>query len=100
MTTEAVARKTDTFATGHGCDIIGTLDALSTTVFVNGLEIATIGTPSVPHNILVGKNCVPHIADVTTGSSTVFANDRAVARITDSIDSGTITTGSLNVFCS
>jgi len=55
----AVARKGDTFATGHGC---------------NGSST------------------------IARGSGNVFANDKAIARVGDSIDAGAITSGSPNVF--
>ena len=97
MALRPVSRTLDGFITGHGCDIASVIVALPTNVYVNGRQIATLGAVSAPHTILSGRVCVPHLSVVFTGSLSVFANGRPVARVLDSIDSGAIITGSTNV---
>jgi uncharacterized Zn-binding protein involved in type VI secretion len=99
MASQPVARNGDSFLTGHGCTTVSVIVSLPTNVYVNGRPIATVGAPSAPHTILSGRNCVPHMAAVFTGSATVFADGRPVARVGDAIDAGAIITGSSDVYC-
>lgn len=99
MATRPVARNADAFLTGHGCTAVSVIVALPTNVYVNGRPIATVGAASAPHTILSGRNCVPHMSAVFTGSTSVFANGRPVARLGDAIDAGAISTGSSDVYC-
>ena len=95
-----VARKDDTISTGHGCDgtstIIGPTGA-SANVFVNNRAVECKGNPVAAHTIMSGIVCVPHSAVINIGSPTVFVGNIEVARLTDSVDSGNITSASTNV---
>ena len=93
-----VARIGDSIATGHGCDGTTTLTGPSSDVFANNLGVERQGDPTVVHR-LTGKGCsVTHTAAVNAGSGTVFVNNKAIARIGDSADAGSITSGSPSVF--
>lgn len=91
----AVARKTDKFKTGHSCTVISTLTGPSIDVFANGLGVERKGDPSVVHTV---GSCTPHTVNIASGSSTVFVNDRPIARIGDRIDKDSIISGSPDVF--
>jgi uncharacterized Zn-binding protein involved in type VI secretion len=93
-----VARQSDQFRTGHGCNTISTVTGPSTNVFANGRGVERKGDPSVVHLVQIGKKCWPHSVTIAAGSSTVFVNGKPIARVGDSIDSGAITTGSNDVF--
>jgi len=94
----AVARIGDSIATGHGCDGSTTLTGPSGNVFVNSLGVERQGDPTVSHRIS-GRNCsVSHAAAVNAGSGTVFVNGSPIARVGDSADAGSITSGSPTVF--
>lgn len=93
-----VARIGDTISTGHGCDGVTTLTGPSGDVLVNNIGVERQGDPTVVHR-LTGKGCsVTHAAAINVGSGTVFVNNKAIARIGDSADSGSITSGSPNVY--
>lgn len=94
----AVARKGDQVNTGHECDTITTTNVCSSTVFVNGKGVNRKGDEITIHTIKAGKVCVPHSAVINVGSSTVFVDGIPLARLGDSTDSGTIISGSSNVF--
>lgn len=93
-----VARQNDQFKTGHGCATTSTVTGPSTDVFANGRGVERQGDPSVVHSIKRGSKCKPHTVNISGGSSTVFVNGKPIARVGDAIDSGSITTGSDNVF--
>jgi uncharacterized Zn-binding protein involved in type VI secretion len=106
----AVARIGDTITTGHGCDSTSQIKQGSSNVFANGRGITRVGD-SDTHNIptptvVVGEDgnpvtilvCLPHTVTVGSGSSSVFVNGRAIARVGDSFSGESITTGSPNVF--
>jgi len=93
-----VARIGDSIVTGHGCDSTTTLTGPSTDVFANNLGVERQGDPTVVHR-LTGSGCsVTHTAAINAGSGTVFVNNKAIARIGDSADAGSITSGSPTVF--
>lgn len=95
----AVARKDDTVATGHLCDTTTTILSASTTVFAEGRGVARKTDPLASHTILAGTVCVPHPGQIVNiGSSTVFVNGLPIARVGDSADLGTITSGAGTVF--
>ena len=94
----AVARRGDRFNTGHKCTVTSTITGPSRDVFANGRGVERRGDPSVVHTIKIGKKCKPHSVNISGGSSTVFVNGRPIARVGDSIDNGSITSGSNNVF--
>jgi len=95
----AVSRKGDTTTTGHVCTSTTTLDTPGQgTCFANSILIARKSDPTVSHIHPPAPACPPHVANVNVGSSNVFVEGLAVARIGDSTDSGALTTGSGNVF--
>ena len=97
-----VTRDGDATTTGHGCDATTTVTGPSTDVFCNTKGVERKGDPTASHTIPNEADppvCVTHTsATITEGSSTVFVNGRAIARITDDCDAGDITEGSTNVF--
>ena len=96
----AVARKSgkDTINTGHGCDATTVTNKGSDDVFVNGIGACRKGDELQIHTVPQGKSCVPHTSYINSGSSTVFVNGISIARLGDSADSGSITSGSSDVF--
>jgi len=97
----AVARKDDVTSTGHLCSATTTVVGPSENVFCNTRGVERKGDPAAPHTIPNSATppvCVPHSAVINVGSSTVFVNNKSIARIDDSCDGGKITTGSSNVF--
>ena len=97
-----VTRDGDATTTGHGCDATTTVTGPSTNVFCNSLGVERKTDPTAAHTIPNGASppvCVSHSgAVINAGSSTVFVNGKAIARIGDSCDGGNITGGSSNVF--
>ena len=99
MPAAARAQNVDTISTGHPCDGTAQISGTSqSSVYVNGIIASVTGDAIAPHTILVGDECVPHIAFVSGGSSTVFFEVIPAARVGDSADAGQIITGSPNVF--
>ncbi len=94
----AVARKGDSFATGHGCDGASIIAQGSSNVFTNNIATSRRGDMSAPHLLPVGLGCGTHAVPIVGGSGTVFVNNIPIARKGDSIDGGAITGGSSNVF--
>lgn len=94
----AVARIDDTILTGHGCTPQTTIIGPSENVFVNNRGVERRGDPTKVHSF-GGRRCSSvHSAQINAGSSTVFVNNKPLARVNDSVDSGFITSGSPNVF--
>ena len=93
-----VCREKDSTTTGHLCDIITKVTGSSGNVKCNGKGVERKGDPTITHEILQGIVCVPHLSNIKSGSSSVFVNGKAIARITDACDLGAITGGSGNVF--
>ena len=95
----AICRVGDSLSTGHPCDGTTTIGGSNTdgTVSANGIAVIVIGAPTVTHNILVGDACVPHVAALNAGSSTVRVNGIGVGRVGDSADAGSMTSGSGDV---
>ena len=96
-----VCRKDDTATTGHGCDTTTTVVGPSEDVFCNTRGVERKTDPTAAHTIPNSASppvCVPHSSVINAGSGTVFVNSKAIARIGDSCDGGTITGGSSNVF--
>ena len=99
----AVTRTGDATTTGHGCSATTTVVGPSTNVFCNSLGVERKGDPAAAHTIPNGASppvCVSHSgAVINVGSSTVFVNNKAIARVDDSCDlGGAITQVSSNVF--
>ena len=102
----AAARLGDTISTGHGCDGTSTIDdtliagSLISKVTIDGIIAAVIGDAIAEHNIPDEDDedaCVSHSATVGGSSSKVKFEGIYAARFGDGADSGTITSGSLNV---
>lgn len=99
----AAARKGDKVNTAHGCDTITTIIEGSLNVFIEGSAAAYQGALLAPHTITnpappPAPTCIPHLAQkVNIGSTTVKVNNKPLARIGDSADLGTITSGAKNV---
>ncbi len=73
-------------------------DQLSPDVTVNGTGISRQGDNNTVH-LLPGAPCPPHVAPITTGSTTVFINGKGCGRIGDGITACTsVATGSDNTF--
>ena len=95
----AACRKGDSLTTGHICSSTTTLTTpAQSTVFANSLLMARITDKTVPHPFPPQPPCAEHEAQVNAGSSTVFVEGLALARIGDSADAGAMTSGSSNVF--
>jgi|688.fasta_scaffold00052_12 uncharacterized Zn-binding protein involved in type VI secretion len=100
MSSKGIARGSgkDTVSTGHQCDATTTANQCSSDVIINGKGACRLGDTITIHNHKVGDSCVPHTASITSASSSVFVNGIAIARDTDSADSGSISSGSTDVF--
>jgi len=91
----AVHRKGDT-GSGHGCFPPRANTQGSPTVFVNGIAVHRKGDSWGAHGCAI---CPPHTSVLASGSGTVFANSKDLARIGDPVACGsTAATGSTNVF--
>ena len=94
-----VSRKGDQLSTGHICAGTTTLDTpKQSTVRANNKLIARVTDPTVSHPFPPAPPCVPHVAKVNVGSSTVRVCGLSIARVGDSTDAGAMTKGSSNVF--
>ena len=96
-----VVRIGDSLSTGHTCATTTTIassNQITTNVFANNILIDVVGAPTVSHPFPPVPLCLPHTAELNTGSNKVFINGRKVGRVDDSADAGVMTTGSPNVF--
>ena len=97
----AISRdRIDLAKTGHPCTFVIGVKATQGSVFANRKPILRPGDPCLPHFIQVccPLRCIPHLAVVNMGSSSVFAVGKPVARAGDSTDMGALMIGSPNVF--
>ena len=96
----AICRRTDSLSTGHICASTTTIASPNTdgTVHAEGLDVIVVGAPTVAHPNPPSPPCPDHVANLNAGSPTVFVNGIAVGRITDSADSGAMTSGASTVF--
>lgn len=70
----------------------------SPNVFANNIAISRQGDDNTTH-LLPGNPCPSHAAPITTGSSTVFINNKGCGRVGDAITACTsVAQGSPNVF--
>jgi uncharacterized Zn-binding protein involved in type VI secretion len=70
----------------------------SSDVIVNGRGVSRKGDNNTGH-LLPGSPCPSHAAPITTGSTTVFANNKGVGRIGDGITACTsVAQGSPDTF--
>jgi len=91
-----VVRLTD-ICSGHGCWPSRANSSASTDVFVNGLGAHRVGDGWAAHTCIEIPET--HASSQATGSPTVFVNNRALARIGDSIACGSSNaTGSGDVY--
>ena len=73
-------------------------DKGSPDVFVNGIAVSRQGDNNDSH-LLPGAPCPSHAAPITTGSTTVFINNKGCGRIGDAVTACTsVAEGSINVF--
>jgi len=95
----AISRHKDLAATGHTCTFVAPVIATARSVYINDILVARPGDPLVPHTIKKGIVCKTHYPFVNSGSRTVFAEGKPVARIGDWADNtGSMLQGSPNVF--
>ena len=96
----AVCREGDSLSTGHACAGSTTIADSNTddTVRANGIPVIVVGAPTVSHPFPPVPICAPHVANLNAGSSSVFINGKAVGRVGDSADAGSMTSGSPDVF--
>jgi len=96
-----VVRIGDELSTGHGCSSNTTLSNSNQgvdNVYANNILISVEGADTVSHAFPPDPPCTPHVAQLNTGSSTVFINNIKVGRIGDSADAGAMSSGSTTVF--
>jgi len=95
----ALCRVGDSLSTGHACASTTTIDSSNTdgTVKANGINVIVKLAPTVSHAFPPVPACLPHVANLNEGSSTVRVNGKYVGRIDDSADAGAMTSGSSNV---
>ncbi len=71
----------------------------SDNVFCNGIPISRLGDINTPHLRPNGSPCSIHTAPISSGSSTVFVNNKQCGRVGDPINACTfVAQGSPNVF--
>ena len=71
----------------------------STDVKVGGIGVSRAGDLNTPHLLPCGFICCGHVAPITIGSTTVFANGKGIGRVGDALTSCTmVAQGSPNVF--
>tara|TARA_B110000285_G_C15061220_1_gene582491 strand:- start:933 stop:1319 length:387 start_codon:yes stop_codon:yes gene_type:complete len=96
----AVSRKGDVHKTGHPCAPFAKLAPPlgNGTVFANFKLMCRIRDPDVPHTILIGIKCVPHVVPLAHGHARVIVAGKFQSTIGSAIDLGTMVTGSPTVF--
>ena len=98
-----ISRHRDRCRTGHLCSTTAPVLGSQYTVFANGKPILVRGNRVAPHFI---KNpayppppkCIPHKANLTGSSRTVFVKGIGVGRKGDRADRGAMTGASFDVF--
>jgi len=95
----ALCRVGDSLSTGHICASTTTIASSNTdgTVKANRINVIVKLAPTVLHEFPPSPACIPHVANLNEGSSTVRINGKYVGRVTDSADAGQMTSGSGNV---
>jgi len=88
----AIAREGDPVFTGHLCDTFTTLafPLLNTDVFAESRLLDQQYDLTIPHLILVGEFCVPHVLPIWEGVSDVFCWFRPQATAYKDCDLGFI----------
>ena len=96
-----VVRIGDSLSTGHGCESeteLANSNQGVNNVYADTLLICVEGADTESHPFPPEPPCNPHVAQLNTGSSTVFINSIKVGRIGDSADDGEMSSGSTTVF--
>ena len=71
----------------------------SPNVRINGRPVSRQGDLNTPHLYPAGRICLPHMAAITTGSTTVKINGKGAGRVGDALTACTFCgAGSSNVF--
>lgn len=88
--------------TGHGPYLPRAATGSAAKVYANGILVNRVGDGWAPHGAYPAYAGDPHPGEgfhtTSAGSSTVFAEGKAVARIGDPVEGDTIAAGSTNVF--
>ena len=88
----------DRVATNHDCVPETTAEGMSHNVFINDIGVHRKDDGNAAHNVN-SPGCGGHITHIVTGSTTVKANGRGLARVDDLYDGGeSVKYGSPNVF--
>ena len=66
-------------------------------VFCNGISVSREGDKNTVHKFPAGDKCPPHSTAISSGSSTVFVNDKGCGRVNDPTCTK-VSGGSSNVF--
>lgn len=92
----AVARGNtqDTVTTNHGCTGASTTAGLSSDVIVGGYGVHRQDDASTPHAYPPDPPCANHTPTLATGSTSVFANGKGIARVGDGYSSVSDVVGS------
>lgn len=97
-----VCRVDDSLSTGHICSSSTTIASSNNDNSVrtnNSLRIIIVeGAPTEAHPFPPRPPCAAHTAQLNTGSPNVNINGEPVGRINDSADLGQMTSGSSTVF--
>ena len=97
----AISRHKDRCRTGHKCSGTAPVNASQYTVFANGKPILVKGNRVAPHFILKPGDppkCIPHKAQLSGSSRSVFVRGIGVGRRGDRADRGAMTGASFDVF--
>lgn len=82
---KGITRKSD-ISTGHdSCPPVPWSSSVAASVFANGKSFGIIGTQGSNHGC---RNHSPHPPTIVSGSGTVFATSKGVARCSDSCNCG------------
>jgi uncharacterized Zn-binding protein involved in type VI secretion len=87
--------------TGHSTYKPRAATGASPNVFANNIAVNRVGDGWAPHGGDPAYRGDPHPSEAHTtssGSGTVFANSKGIARIGDAVEGDTIAAGSSNVF--
>ena len=96
-----ISRHRDRCRTGHGCDRTAPVLCSQFTVFANGKPLLKKGDRVAPHlikNPAPPPKCIPHKANLTGSSRTVFVKGIGVGRRGDRADFGAMAGASFDVF--
>tara|TARA_Y100000361_G_scaffold2969_1_gene2580 strand:- start:688 stop:1011 length:324 start_codon:yes stop_codon:yes gene_type:complete len=101
-----ICREEDSLTTGHECTATSTLDVPTgnDSVKVEGKLVARVGDKTVVHTEKTGTDsngdniCTNHTGSISAYSEpNVFVVGKAVARVGDAVDAGSMTSGASKV---